>query len=222
MLLFDAGLKYLRTVVDLGPKRKPRSVAFTKFCDVIVVVEEPHDSRTSSEISVFTEDKQFVKRITEHVRNPCSVSVSRTDGKIIVCDSGDISVKVLSPDGTEMLLSIRVPNCDAFPWFAVHHQEKYFVSYRMADCVKVFSEQGVPLFDIRQFGGPAGLSIDKFNQLIVCDSIDSSVRMLTLHGRLVRWLVRNRDGCPCSVAVTQNGEVLVSDAEKGSIYIFKK
>ena len=218
VLLFDAILDYLRTVVDLGPKRKPRSVAFTKSFNVIVVAEE---SQESSTISIFTEHGQFVKHITEHTINPCSVSVSRTDGKIIVCDSGDISVKVLSPDGTEMLQAFRVSNYDAFPWCAVHHQEKYFVSYRMGHCVKVFNEEGVPLYDIRQFDGPAGLAIDKCNQLIVCDSINGSVRMLTQHGRLVRWLAFNKDSCPCSVAVTKNGEALVSDAKKGCIQVFK-
>ena len=217
VLLFDSGLKYLRAIVDMGPKQKPRSLAFTKFCDVIVVSEESHES---SKISIFTEDGQFTKHISEHLINPCSVSV-RTDGQIIVCDSGDISVKVLSPDGTELLQSFRVPNYDAFPWLAVHHQGKYFVSYRMAHCVKVFNEEGMPLYDVGHFDGPAGLAIDKFNQLIVCDAINSSIQILTLDGKLLSWLVRNRDSCPCSAAVTKNGAVLVSGVKKDSIHVFQ-
>ncbi|KAL9955630.1 hypothetical protein ACROYT_G036981 [Oculina patagonica] len=161
----------------------------------------------------------------KHVINPCSVSV-RADGKIIVCDSGDISVKVLSPDGTELLQSVRVPYYDAFPWFAVHHQKKYFVSYRMADCVKVFNEEGVPLYDVGQFTSPAGLAIDKFNQLVVCDTEDavncSRVRVFTLDGKLVSWLALDFDSCFCAVAVTENGDVLVSDVKKGSIEVLQK
>lgn len=223
VLLFDSGFKYLRTVVNMGPTRKPRSVAFTKLCNIIVVDETSHES---SKISVFTENGDLIKHIHEHVINPCSVSV-RSDGNIIVCDSGDTSVKVLSPDGTELLRSFRLRNYDAFPWFAVYHQGKYFVSYCMAYCVKVFNEEGVPLYDIGQFNRrPAGLVIDKFSQLIVCDTEvianRSRVRSFTLDGKLVGRLLEDLDSCFCSVAVTQNGNVLVSDVNKGSIRVFKQ
>lgn len=216
VLLFDSGLKYIRTVVDMGPTRKPRSVAFTKFHNIIAVAEA---SQESSKISLFTEDGQFIKHISEHLINPCSVSV-RSDGNIIVCDSGDISVKVLSPDHTKLLQSFRMRNYDAFPWFAIYHKEKYFVSYCMAHCVKVFNEEGVPLYDIGDFEGPAGLAFDKFDQLIVCDPIKSSVQILTVDGKLVGWIVCDLGSCPCSVAVTRNGGVLVSDVNKHQIYVF--
>lgn len=217
VLLFDSGLKYLRTVVDMGPTRKPRSVAFTKFHNIIAVAEA---SQESSKISLFTEDGQFIKHISEHLINPCSVSV-RSDGNIIVCDSGDISVKVLSPDHTKLLQSFRMRNYDAFPWFAIYHKEKYFVSYRMTHCVKVFNEEGVPLYDIGEFEGPAGLAFDKFDQLIVCDPIKSSVQILTVDGKLVGWLVCDLGSCPCSVAVTRNDGVLVSDVNKHQICVFQ-
>lgn len=217
VLLFDSGLKYIRTVVDMGPTRKPRSVAFTKFHNIIAVAEA---SQESSKISLFTEDGQFIKHISEHLINPCSVSV-RSDGNIIVCDSGDISVKVLSPDHTKLLQSFRMRNYDAFPWFAIYHKEKYFVSYCMAHCVKVFNEEGVPLYDIGDFEGPAGLAFDKFDQLIVCDPIKSSVQILTVDGKLVGWLVCDLGSCPCSVAVTRNGGVLVSDVNKHQICVFQ-
>jgi len=221
VLLFDSGLKYLRTVVDLTPTRKPRSLAFTKLYNIIVVDEASHKS---SRISVFTENGKLIKYISDHLINPCSVSV-RSDGNILVCDSGDVSVKVLSPDGTELLRSFRVRNYDAFPFFAVFHQGRYFVSYRMAYCVKVFSEEGGPLYDIEQFDRPAGLAIDKFNQLIVCDSVvatnHSRVRFFTLDGKLVSWLLHGLDSRFCSVAVTQNGNILVSDVKKGSIQVFQ-
>lgn len=217
VLLFDSDLKYLRTVVDMAPTRKPRSLAFSKFHNVIVVAEA---SQESSKISLFTEDGQFIKHISEHLINPCSVSV-RSDGNILVCDSGDISVKVLSPDHTQLLRSFRIRNYDAFPWCAVYHQGQYFVSYRMAHSVKVFSEEGVPLYDIGEFEGPASLAIDKFDQLIVCDAVKSSVQILTLDGKVVGWLVRELGICPCSVAVTRNGGALVSDVNKNRIYVFQ-
>ena len=222
VLLFDSGLKYLRTVVDMRPTRKPRSLAFTKLCNIIVVDEASHES---SKISVFTEKGKLIKHIGEHLINPCSVSV-RSDGNILVCDSGDISVKVLSPDRTELLRSFRIRNYDAFPWFAVYHQGKYFVSYRMGHSVKVFNEEGEPLYDIGQFNRPAGLAIDQFGQLFVCDlevhEVCSKVLVFTLDGKLVGRLLKDFYSCFCSVAVTQNGNVLVSDVEEGPIQVFQQ
>ena len=221
VLLFDSGLKYLRTVVDLAPKRKPRSLAFTKFHNILVVDET---SAKSSKISVFTENGELVKHIGEHLSNPCSVSVG-SDGNIIVCNSGDASVRVLSPDGTKLLRSFKTKSYDSFPWCAVYHEGKYFVSDRMGHCVKVFNEEGEPLYDIGQFNRPAGLAIDKFNQLFVCDFVAanrSRVRFFTLDGKLVGKFLEDLNSCFCSVAVTHNGYVLVSDVEKGSIQVFQQ
>ena len=227
VLLFDSGWKYLRTVVDLAPKRKPRSLAFTKLYNIIVVDEASHES---SKISVFTENGKLIEHISKHLINPCSVSV-RSDGNIIVCDSGDISVKVLSPDGTELLRSFRVRNYDAFPWCAVYHQGKYFVSYRMAQHVKVFDEEGEPQYDIGEFNCPAGLAIDKFGQLFVCDGeilvrpsekVGSEVLVLTLDGKLAGKCLEDFNSSFCSVAVTHNGYVLVADVGNSCIQIFQQ
>ena len=227
VLLFDAGFKYLRTVVNLSKKQKPRCVAFSKGNDLIVVTEDSsRQGEVSSKVSVYTEDGKFVKHISEDLVNPCSVSV-RSDGKIIVCDSGDLCIKLLSADGAILLKSFRLENYDAFPWFAVYHRKKYFVSYRMGPCVKVFNEQGEYLRDFGQFHSPAGLAIDKFNNLVVCnavqsDEVRSSVKVLTMSGKVVWDLgFQSMSSMPCSVAVTQNGDVLVSDVEKHAIYIFR-
>ena len=220
VLLFDSQLKNINATLKLG-KTKPRSVAFSKSCEIIVVHEH---SSNSSEISVFTELGQFVKNISaQHLTNPCSVSV-RDDGLLIVCDSGDIKVKILSPDGDKLENSFRVPHFDAFPWFAVHCERKYFVSYRMAPCVKVFSEDGVPLYDIESDAyAPAGLAIDKFNNLIVCDAGNKRVQVFTLRGEFLYEIhtFENRY-CPCSVYVTTGGDVVVSEITTKSIYIFQK
>ena len=227
VLLFDAGFKYLKTVVNLSKKQKPRCVTFSKGNDLIVVTEDSsRQGEVSSKVSVYTEDGKFVKHISEDLVNPCSVSV-RSDGKIIVCDSGDLCIKLLSADGAILLKSFRLENYDAFPWFAVYHRKKYFVSYRMGPCVKVFNEQGEYLRDFGQFHSPAGLAIDKFNNLVVCnavqsDEVRSSVKVLTMSGKVVWDLgFQSMSSMPCSVAVTQNGDVLVSDVEKHAIYIFR-
>jgi len=72
-----------------------------------------------------------------------------------------------------LLLSFSAPDCDSDPCWAVYHQDKFFVSYSDAHCVKVFNNAGVYLYDIGSEGSgdgqlsePFGLAIDQFNYLI--------------------------------------------------------
>ena len=59
---------------------------------------------------MFAESGQFIKNITnKHLKNPRTVSVGR-DGHLIVCDSGDKTIKVLSPDGAELFQSFSAPD----------------------------------------------------------------------------------------------------------------
>ena len=223
VLLYDSMLNYLRTIVDFGPDRRPRCLAFTNFflASNVIVIHE--DTSLQSKISVFTPRGYFVMGIgAEFLTNPCSVSV-KNDGQIIVCDSGDRSVKLLSPDGTKLLKSFKAKDADTSPWFAVHDQKKYFVSYRIGQSVKVFNEDGVYLHDIGKFGAPAGLAIDKFSNLIVCDSDAKSVKVFTLNGEFVTSLPAGKYlECPCSVVVSNNGDVLLTDLTTGLIFTFHR
>ena len=221
VLLYDSMLNYLRTIVDFGPDRRPRCLAFTNFflASNVIVIHE--DTSLQSKISVFTPRGYFVMGIgAEFLTNPCSVSV-KNDGQIIVCDSGDRSVKLLSPDGTKLLKSFKAKDADTSPWFAVHDQKRYFVSYRIGQSVKVFNEDGVYLHDIGKFDAPAGLAIDKFSNLIVCDSDAKSVKVFTLNGEFVTSLPAGKYlECPCSVVVSNNGDVLLTDLTTGLIFTF--
>ena len=221
VLLYDSMLNYLRTIVDFGPDRRPRCLAFTNFflASNVIVIHE--DTSLQSKISVFTPRGYFFMGIgAEFLTNPCSVSV-KNDGQIIVCDSGDRSVKLLSPDGTKLLKSFKAKDGDASPWFAVHDQKRYFVSYRIGQSVKVFKEDGVYLHDIGKFGAPAGLAIDKFSNLIACDSDAKSVKVFTLNGEFFTSLPAGKYlECPCSVVVSNNGDVLLTDLTNGLIFTF--
>ena len=225
--LFDSELKYLTTIGDKGPRakriRNPYSVAFAASGDVIVI---HGDGFKTYEMFLFTEHGQFIKHISQHLIDPLRVSV-RTDGHLIVCDYGDYSVKVLSPDGTELLQSFSAPDCGASPLFAVCHQDMFFVSYVWARCVKVFSKEGVFLYDIDSEGSgdgqlnqPDGLAIDKFNNLIVCDSGNSRLQVFSLDGKFVNSVTEGMDS-PRSVAVTNDGNVLVCVLNKHCIQVFQ-
>ncbi|XP_068676960.1 tripartite motif-containing protein 2-like [Montipora foliosa] len=148
----------------------PWSVAFTDSGDLLTLVRE-----SDNKLRVFSEEGHFIKHINDkHLLKPLRLSIA-SDGRIIITDDGDNKIKVLSSDGNVLLQSFSAPDCDKSPCCAIYHQDKFFVSYGLAKCVKVFDKTGVYLHDIGcegsndgQFNGLCGLVIDKYNRLIVC------------------------------------------------------
>ena len=108
---------------------------------------------------------------------------------MIVCDRGDNSVKVLIPDGIGLVQSFNAPDCDTFPSYAVYHEDKFFVSYVSANCVKVSKKGGELQYEIGreesgdgQLNHPVGHNIDRFNNLIVCEPDKSRLQVSSLDG----------------------------------------
>ena len=225
--LFDSKWKYLRTIGDQGPCAErighPRSVAFTASGDVVVIHNETGQPR---KMFLFTEHGQFIKHIGQCLITPLRVSV-RSDGHmIILSDSGDDSVKVLTPDGAGLVQSFKAPDCDAFPSYAVYHEDRFFVSFAAANCVKVFNKRGEFQYDIGweepgdgQLKCPLGLAIDRFNNLIVCDSFNSRLQVFSLDGKFINSFNVGMKR-PWSVAVTKDHKVLVSDTNQNVIHVF--
>ena len=181
-------------------------------------------------LSLFTEGGQFIKHINDsHLKKPFHLSVG-SDGRIITCDWEDKNIKVLSPDGKDLLLSFSAPGCDSDPWCAVYHQDKFFVSYFYAHCVKVFNNTGVYLYDIGskgsgdgQLNGPVGLAIDKSNRLIVCDPGNKRLQLFTLDGKFVTKVEGQFfDGNALTYnATSSSGYLFVADFHKNCVYVFR-
>ena len=104
--------------------KDPTSVAFTQSGYVMVI--------STGTMFSFTTSGKFIAQINNrHLKVAFSLTMA-CDGRMVVCDSGDKSVKVLSPDGTELSQSFSAPDCDDSPWVAVCHHDKFFVSYPTA------------------------------------------------------------------------------------------
>lgn len=228
--LLDSEWNFLGTTGDggAGDERidNPTSVAFTASGDVIVVHGE---LGRRNKLSVFTEDGYFITHISEHVINPCTVSVACDGDQLIVSDKGDKAVKVLSPDGTRLIQTICDGDRDELPWFAIYGRELFFVSFSSANCIKVFGKDGQLLYEIgckgsgeAQMNHPTGLAIDSFKNLVVCDKGNGRLQIFTLEGEFLN-AVKNGMVCPHSVAVTSNGELVVCDTNinaKSYIHVF--
>ena len=221
--LFSSDGNYLR-VIKL--KDRCSTVAFTKSGDIIAVV-----LRDDHKISLFTESGQFIKHINdEHLKIPFHVSVG-FDGRIIACDWKENEIRVITPDGMQLLQSFRASRCDKSLWCAVYHQDRFFVSDAKANCIKVFSKEGRFLYNIGSHGSgdgqlenPLGLAVDKFNNLIVCDRENGRLQIFRLDGTFVTKIEEHfykNDTAPKDVAVSNDGHVFAADALKHCVYVFQ-
>ena len=204
------------------------SVAFTESGDLLSSVDNDDNKIT---LYLYTEGGQFIRYISdEHVKTPWYISVG-SDGRIITCDYDDKTIKVLSPDGKDILQSFSAPGCDAEPWFVVYQQDKFFVSYPEANRVMVFNIAGEYLYDIGtegtgdgQFSGPTGLAIDKFDRLIVCDAGNRRLQLFTLDGKYFSKVAAGslfvHNSHPFGCAVSDTGHMFVTDNNKHCIYVF--
>ena len=224
VVLFDEEWKYLRTIGDkeLNAQRIkfPRFVEFTTS-DEVIVIDGKHFQ--PSKMFLFTEHGNFVRVIGQRLISPLSVSV-RDDGHMIVCDSGDNSVKILSPDGTGLVQSFKGPHASHYPASAVYHENKFFVLYHPCYYVKVFNNEGLYLYDIAMkhaFGSLRNsLTIDAFNNLVVCDNSSSSVHVFSLDGKYINSL-KKRIVSPWSVATFGDNKLLVFDNIDNLIYVLQ-
>ena len=106
-------------------------------------------------------------------------------------------------------------------------QNKFFVSYYEAGNVKVYSKDrefpssiGTPDPGERQLKCPVGLAIDRFNNLVVCDRETARLMIFTLEGQFVNSIDTGLTG-PCSVAVSNNGQLFVTDLDKSCVHVFQ-
>ena len=186
--------------------------------------------RGNNKLSLYTEGGQFIRYISdEHAKAPLYISVGN-DGRIITCDKGDKIIKVLSPDGKNLLQSFSAPGCDTEPYCAVYQQDKIFVSYTLAHRVMVFNNAGEYLYDIGsercgngQLRCPTGLAIDKFNRLIVCDVGNRRLQLFTLDGKYVAKVAGSffdHHSHLVACAVSNTGHLFVTDKNKHCIFVF--
>ena len=214
--LFDSDGRYLR---EIGLRASCSSLDFTKSGHIIAVT--PGDVH---KISLFSEEGQFVKHIdSEHLKFPFHISTDGVDD-ITVCDRESNEVIAISHDGTGLVTRIAASEHNRSVMCAIYHKDtdRYFVSDSKADLVKVFDKNGNFLYEIGRgkLLNPFGLAIDKFNNLIVCDTGNKRLKVFTTKGDFLS----ETEQCfhtPRFIAVSKEGEVLVTDYEKDCVFLFQ-
>ena len=217
--LFSLEGKHLRDI-DANDLTSSISVAFTKSGELLVIA--------SYKIFSFNESEKLVKHVAnKHLKQPQCLTIA-SDGRMVVCDCGDHTAKVLSSDGSRLLLTVIDPD-GAIPWHAVSHHNFFFVSYPWAGNVKVFTKNGTFLKSIgglesdnRQLSRPVGLAIDRFDNLVVCDYDKARLQIFNPEGEFVSRIEGQNIELsnPRSVAVSSTGRLFVIDLARHCVHVF--
>ena len=217
--LFNKVGTYLREIV---PNKVPLSVAFITSYDLIVVSSETIFSFNT------LRDKSVRKFTNKYLTLPRHMTITRHYNRMVVCDEGDRTVKVLSSYGEQLLLTVSDPD-RRLPRCAVGHHNRLFVSYVDVNNVYVFNDNGVFLYSIgtsetgdELLNSPVSLAVDRFNNLVVCDQ-KAGLQIFTVDGKFLSKIERLHSGfnSPNSVAVSSNGQLFVTDKNENCVHVFK-
>ena len=160
---------------------------------------------------------------------PWGVCVTR-EGKIAVCDWGSASIKEFSQQGK--LLKEFTSRRSAKPYYVIHHNDKYFVTFD-THCVEVFGNEGEFLYKIGDKGSddgqlrdPRGMAIDSKDNLVVCDSGNHRLHMFTTDGRAFAFGTQGKEtgqfDKPQDIVVTSDGRLYVTDYCNNRVQILQK
>ena len=213
--LFNLNGTYLSEISTKRPIESS-SVAFTKSGELIVIA--------SNKISCFdAESYKLVRNVNnKHVKRPGRLTIAG-DGRLLVCDWDDNTVKVLSPDGSQLLLSISDPDSGT-PLCPLHHQNMFFVcfSYSRFNSIVAFGEDGVRLYEIDLGDCSGHIAIDRFHNLVVCGGYKQYLKILKLDGTLVNETGdRSKDIYAHCVAVSGTGQLFVTDRHNHCVHVFQ-
>ena len=233
--VFSSDGTYLRSFGIEGDKHgefhMPSGIAFDANGNIFVA--ESGNQR----IQCFTGEGEYLSHFYGHSNpdicpaEPCGLSVD-SDGNIIVPDCHEKLVKIFSPGG-QLLRTIGEGQLTS-PSHCIQYRSHFFVSDRGDHCIKTFDREGKLLNSYgskgvgnKQFNDPCCLSVDKAQQLMICDKLNHRVQLLdTLNGKfLTKFEIKGEGsgflGNPVSMAVLSNGRIVVSDVLHHCVHIYE-
>ena len=163
-------------------------------------------------------------------KSPTSVCIRSEGHFVVVAEYNNSRVQVLTMDG-EPVLKFGDSGSEKLdePTGCVCHENKFIVTDKGNNCVKVFDGSGKFLYKFGekgnadgQFDMPWGLCIDKYGNVLVCDGWNDRIQQFTLEGTFTGKTSANvKLQLPWGVATMPDDRVLISDYDAKEVYILK-
>lgn len=198
ILVFDEAGKFARKLGCSGDKdgqfNEPLDVTFLNDDEILVA---DHCNHRIQQLNV--QSGNFVKSFGKkgsgngELQNPTSVC-NTSDGQfIVVVEHSNSRIQMFTMDGEPVL---KFGDCGSerldHPLGCICHEDKFIVTDKGNNCVKVFDSKGQFLYKFGEKGNgdgelnqPHGLCVDKYGKVVICDSLDNRIQMFTLEGTFI-------------------------------------
>ena len=233
--IFDEKGKFVRKLGchgnNDGQFNYPADVTFLNDDEILVADERNHriqqfNVQTGNFVKCFgkegTGDGEF--------KIPSSVCIRSEGHFVVVAEYQNSRVQVVTLNG-EPVLKFGDSGSEKLdhPIVCVCHEDKFIVTDKENNCVKVFDGSGKFLYKFGekgnadgQFNFPMGLCIDKYGNVLVCDRRNHRIQQFTLEGTFTGKTSTNlKLQCPWGVATMPDDQVLISDSYAREVYILK-
>ena len=235
ILVFDETGKFVRKIGGQGDKDgqfdRPIDVTFLNDDEILVADQCNHRIQ---QLNVQTGN--FVKSFGEQGSGdgefgyPVSVCIT-SDGRFIaVAEFANSRIQVFTMDGEPVFkFGDSGPERLDHPTSCVCYEEKFFVTDRNNNCVKVFDGKGRFLYKFGEKGNgdgqlnsPCGLCVDKYGNLFVCDPGNGRIQQFSLEGTFTgKTSAKVTLRGPWGVATMLDDRILISEYHKKEVKIWR-
>ena len=235
ILVFDETGKFVRKIGGQGDKdgqfKSPTEVAFLNGDEILVADECNHRIQ---QLNVQTGN--FVKSFGKEgsgdgeFEYPTGVCITSDGCFIVVADCGNNRIQVFTMDGEPVFkFGDSGPERLNNPSSCVCYEEKFIVTDLKNNCVKVFDEKGQFLY---KFGGkgngegqmniPYCSCVDKYGNLLVCDSRNGRIQQFSLEGNFTgKTSTKVNLTVPWGVTTMPDDRILITEHHGKEVKILK-
>ena len=177
-------------------------------------------------LKLFEKDGTFVSNFAPSLRQPVGLA-QNTESNILITDWMSGCVQVYSEEGKhqrQFMCASEAPG-----YICTTSSGHVAVTDWKQHVVKVFSKEGNLLHQYGEYGSgdgkldhPYGVCADKYGHIIVADTWNNRVHLLTEEARFIQTLLTKDDGIqwPQALAVTKEGLLIVVE-QHGNIKLYQ-
>ena len=235
ILVFDETGKFVRKIGGQGDKdgqfKSPTEVTFLNGDEILVADECNHRIQ---QLNVQTGN--FVKSFGKEgsgdgeFEYPTGVCITSDGCFIVVADCGNNRIQVFTMDGEPVFkFGDSGPERLNNPSSCVCYEEKFIVTDLKNNCVKVFDGKGQFLY---KFGGkgngegqmdiPCCSCVDKYGNLLVCDSRNGRIQQFSLEGNFTgKTSTKVNLTVPWGVTTMPDDRILITEHHGKEVKILK-
>ena len=235
ILVFDETGKFVRKIGGQGDKdgqfKSPTEVTFLNGDEILVADECNHRIQ---QLNVQTGN--FVKSFGKEgsgdgeFEYPTGVCITSDGCFIVIADCGNNRIQVFTMDGEPVFkFGDSGPERLNNPSSCVCYEEKFIVTDLKNNCVKVFDGKGQFLY---KFGGkgngegqmniPCCSCVDKYGNLLVCDSRNGRIQQFSLEGNFTgKTSTKVNLTVPWGVTTMPDDRILITEHHGKEVKILK-